>query len=339
MGIANFSAGGGMGWAAAWVAGHGYIAVGVILFLSSLGLPMPVVVTMLLAGAAAHAGKLSIVHLFLLGVLVENIGATLMYLAGRATGWWLLGRLCRLTMDPEVCIFRSADFFYEKGARTLLIARFVPGLNSMAPPLAGSLHMRPFRFWRMDVVGAMLHCAAWMGLGFLLSPFLLKITNALAVVGHVVLGVVALAALGYAAAWVVVAIKGRKYSQVARVTAEEVLERLENPTLDRPVVIADVRSHGYYDPGMQRIKNSIRVEPSRLLPELEALRETLAPECEIYVYCSCLRDATSARIAHMLNERGNNVRVIQGGLKAWTKAGFPMELVPPDDMRHLPRFD
>jgi len=328
-----------MGGVAVWVAAHGYLAVAAVLFLSSLGLPMPVVITMLLASAAAHAGKLSIVNLFLLGVVVESVGSTLMYLAGRTTGWWLLARLCRLSMDPEVCIFRSADFFYKKGTRTLLVARFLPGLNSMAPPLAGSLHMRFWRFWPMDVAGAALHCAAWMSLGFVFSSFLLMITRTLTLVGHVVLGIVALAAVGYALAWLVIAIKGRKYSQVARVSAEEVLQALENPTLERPVVIADVRSHGYYDPGMQRIKNSIRVEPSRLLAELEALKETLAPECEIYVYCSCLRDATSARIAHMLNERGNKVRVIQGGLKAWTKAGFPMELVPADDLRHLPRFD
>lgn len=328
-----------MGGVAAWVAGHGYLAVGGILFLAALGIPMPVAVTLLLAGAAAHAGKLSLATVFVVAVLVENLGSTILYFAGRRTGWWLLGRLCRLSMDPEVCIFRSADFFYERGARTLLVARFIPGLNGMAAPLAGSLHMRPLRFWRMDIAGAALHSAAWLGVGFLLSRFLLAITNGLAMVGHVVFGILGLAALGYATTWLVIAIRGRKYSQVERISAADLRERMDNPDLDRPIVIADVRSHGYYDPGMMRIKNSIRVEPSRLLPELEALRETLAPEVEVYVYCSCIRDATSARIAHMLTERGSNVRVIEGGLKAWTKAGCPVEPVPEDDMRHLPRFD
>jgi rhodanese-related sulfurtransferase len=105
------------------------------------------------------------------------------------------------------------------------------------------------------------------------------------------------------------------------------------------VIIADVRSHGYYDPGMQRIKNSIRVEPSRLKEELVALREFMQPECEIYLYCSCAREATSIRVARMLEQENCSTKVIQGGLKAWIKAGGALEPVPLSDMEHLPRFE
>jgi rhodanese-related sulfurtransferase len=105
------------------------------------------------------------------------------------------------------------------------------------------------------------------------------------------------------------------------------------------MVIADVRSHNYYDPGMQRIKNSIRVEPTRLREELEALREFMAPECEIYLYCSCIRDTTSKRVAHMLGQENCRTTVIEGGLKAWINAGGELELVPATDIQHLPRFE
>jgi rhodanese-related sulfurtransferase len=105
------------------------------------------------------------------------------------------------------------------------------------------------------------------------------------------------------------------------------------------VIIADVRSHGYYDPGMLRIKNSIRVEPSRLKEELIALREFMASECEIYLYCSCAREATSVRVAHMLEQENCQTKVIQGGLRAWVKAGGPTEPVPLGDVEHLPKFD
>jgi len=90
---------------------------------------------------------------------------------------------------------------------------------------------------------------------------------------------------------------------------------------------------------MQRIKNSIRVEPSRLKEELVALREFMAPECEIYLYCSCAHEATSVRVAHMLEMEHCSTKVIQGGLKAWMKAGGPLEPVPAGDVEHLPRFD
>lgn len=324
---------------AAWVTAHGYLSVTLLLLVSSLGLPLPSGLALLLGGAAAHSGPLHLYILIPLAIVAENVGASLLYVGGRVTGWWLLARLCRIAMDPEVCIFRSADFFYERGPRVLLFARFIPGLNNMAPPLAGSLNMRPSRFWRLDVAGAILHVLTWTAAGYLLSRYIRAVTNAMAVVGHVALGIALVALAGYALMWASVQWRDRRYRHVTRVTIDEVRERLENPDPSRPIVIADVRSHGYYDPGMQRIKNSIRVEPNRLGYELDALRETLAPECDIYVYCSCIRDATSVRIAHVMSERGQSVKVIEGGLREWLRAGCPTEPVPSNEMRHLPRFE
>ncbi len=327
-----------MGWVG-WIASHGYATVAGLLLLSSLGLPLPTVVALILAGSAAHNGSLRLVPLVVVAVAAENLGATLLYAGGRLTGWWLLGRLCRVTMDPETCIFRSADFFYRRGARALLFARFLPGLGNMAAPLAGSLNMRPWRYWRYELAGDVIHVGAWLSMGYLLSPFIRAVTDALAVVGHVVFGTALLVGLGYLLTWLVIRVRDRKYRDVQKVLPEELLERMANPDPERPIVIADVRSHGYYDPGMQRIKNSIRVEPNRLLIEMEALRETLAIECDVYLYCSCIRDATSVRVAHTLTQRGHKVRVVEGGLRNWLKSGAPTEPVPDNEMHHLPRFD
>ncbi len=324
---------------AAWVAAHGYVTVLTLVLLSALGLPAPTGLALILAGAASHGGSLQLAVLVPLAVLAESFGACVLFTGGRLTGWWLLARLCRLTMDPEVCIFRSADFFYARGPRVLLIARFIPGMNSMAPPLAGSLNMRPFKFWRLDACGALLHVLTWTLVGYFLHSYIKAVTDALAVVGHVALGFVVLVLVGYAAMWMAIMMRDRRYRNVGRVTADEVVQRLENPDPSRPIVIADVRSHGYYDPGMQRIKNSIRVEPNRLGVELDALRETLAPECDIYVYCSCVRDATSIRIAYAMENRGTTVKVIEGGLRGWVKSGCPTEPVPAGELRHLPRFE
>jgi rhodanese-related sulfurtransferase len=140
--------------------------------------------------------------------------------------------------------------------------------------------------------------------------------------------------------WLLVnTLRDRRFKYIERVAAEELYERLKSADHNKLLVIADVRSHGYYDPGMQRIKNSIRVEPSRLKEELVALREFMAPECEIYLYCSCAHEATSVRVAHMLEQENCSTKVIQGGLKAWMKAGGPLEPVPAGDVEHLPQFD
>jgi membrane protein DedA with SNARE-associated domain/rhodanese-related sulfurtransferase len=328
---------------------HGYAVVAVGMFLTAAGVPMPASVLLLAAGAAAdpnhrllgtaHPAGLRLPVLLALAWVAAVAGDTLLYLGGRFTGWWLLSGLCRVSVDTENCIFRSADYFYRRGPKTLLFAKFVPGLASLAAPLAGSLGMRAGRFLRLDAAGALSYVSVWMLAGYVFSPFLEAIVRWVERVGHVVLfGVVALV-LVYAAMYVVSLVRARAYREVHKVTAVNLHERLKNVDPNRLVVIADVRSHGYYDPGMQRIKNSIRVEPHRLKEELAALREFMAPECEIYLYCSCFRDATSVRVAHMLEKENCRTTVIEGGLRAWLKAGGAVEMVPEDDVRKLPRFE
>jgi rhodanese-related sulfurtransferase len=60
------------------------------------------------------------------------------------------------------------------------------------------------------------------------------------------------------------------------------------------------------------------------------------------VYCTCARQATSTRVARelqtILQNKGVRVAVIRGGLRAWTKAGFPVEAVPREEMAVLPVF-
>jgi rhodanese-related sulfurtransferase len=140
--------------------------------------------------------------------------------------------------------------------------------------------------------------------------------------------------------WLVLSsLRDSRLSTVEKIAARELFELIRTSTHDRLVIIADVRSHGYYDPGMQRIKNSIRVEPSRLKEELEALHAFMQPECEIYLYCSCAREATSVRVARMLEKEHCSTKVIRGGLRAWVKAGGPLEPVPPGDVERLPKFE
>jgi membrane protein DedA with SNARE-associated domain/rhodanese-related sulfurtransferase len=323
------------------LAQHGYAVVAITLFLAAAGLPLPTSLVLLAAGAGAHQGNagLDLGVLLPLAIGCALSGDILLFFGGRYTGWWLLAGMCRLSMNPEGCIFSSSAYFYRRGAKTLLFSKWIPGLSSMAAPLAGSLNMRYWRFLRLDAVGVTLYATAWLGIGYTFSRFLGRIESWLQTLGHAVLILILLLVGLYAASVVVFWIKARKYNKIQKISAEELRQRLEMRDPSKLVVIADVRSHNYYDPGMQRIKNSIRVEPARLKEELEALREFMAPECEIYLYCSCIRDTTSKRVAHMLEQENCRTVVIEGGLKAWISAGGELELVPAADIQHLPRFE
>ncbi len=323
------------------LAQHAYAVVAVVLFFAAAGLPLPTSLVLLTAGALAHDPRagVDLPVAYLLASVCAIAGDTLLYFGGRYTGWWLLAGMCRLSMNPEGCIFSSSAYFYRRGAKTLLFAKWIPGLSSMAAPLAGSLNMRFWRFLRLDIAGVALYAGAWLAIGYTFSRFLASIEAWLQTLGHAVLIIVLVLIAAYAISLIAFWIKARKYNKIPKIAAAELRRRLAAKDPSRLMVIADVRSHNYYDPGMQRIKNSIRVEPTRLKEELEALREFMAPECEIYLYCSCIRDTTSKRVAHMLGEENCRTTVIEGGLKAWINAGGELELVPATDIQRLPRFE
>jgi membrane protein DedA with SNARE-associated domain/rhodanese-related sulfurtransferase len=318
---------------------HGYAAIVIVLLLSSCGLPMPLSVVLLAAGAAAHGGVLSFPFIILCGAGAGLVGDTMMFFGGRTTGWWLLAGICRFSINPEACIHGSAKNFYRRGAKTLLFSKFVPGLATIAAPLAGSLNMRLWRFLRNDSIGVLLYVTVWSSLGYVFAGVLHRLIAFVERLGQATAGTLGFIFTIYAVWLTIGYLRDTKFTTVQRVAAHELFDKLNAPSHDRLVVIADVRSHGYYDPGMQRIKNSIRVEPTRLRDELVALREFMQPECEIYLYCSCAHEATSVRVAKMLERESCHTKVIQGGLKAWIKAGGPLEPVPLGDVEHLPRFD
>ena len=121
---------------------HGYLFLAIVCFAEAIGLPLPAALAMLTAGAVAAYGHLHLYLIVAISVVSLVAGDLILYFTGRVSGWALLGFLCRLSANPETCILRSAEYFYRRGKQTLLFAKFIPGINSMSPPLAGSMKMR-----------------------------------------------------------------------------------------------------------------------------------------------------------------------------------------------------
>jgi membrane protein DedA with SNARE-associated domain len=260
---------------------HGYVLLAAICLAEAIGLPLPASVALLTAGAVAAYGRLHFHLVFLTGLVAMLIGDIILYFTGRVTGWALLGLLCRLSANPETCILRSAEYFYHRGKQTLLFAKFIPGINSMSPPLAGSMRMRPRQFLTFDAIGAALYVGAYAFVGFMFSDALRAITRGLRSAGfasEVVLAVGLTAYVGYRV-WVYR--KFRLLDVAPRVPADEVARRLASAS-PGSILIADVRSHGYYDADSQRIAGSVRLEPNNLEEEVK----NLSKEREIYLYCT-----------------------------------------------------
>jgi membrane protein DedA with SNARE-associated domain/rhodanese-related sulfurtransferase len=310
---------------------HGYAILFAAVFLEAIGIPIPAALALLIAGAASGRGLL-IPWLAAPGALsVMLLADILMFTLGRHTGWWLLGMLCRVSLNPESCILNSADSFYRRGRIVLLFAKFVPGINTMAPPLAGSMNMRFVQFLKLDFVGAFLYIGTYFSVGFLFSGALDRITAGYHAAAHVVSWILIALVAGYAGAQAWGWNKSRALRSVPSVTPAEAARALSADT----AVIFDVRSHNYYDRHAMRVKGSRRLDPHAL----HHWAYEFPLDRPVYLYCTCIREATSARVAKLLLEKGIQGAVITGGLRAWKKAGLPLEPVPQEEMAALPLFN
>jgi membrane protein DedA with SNARE-associated domain/rhodanese-related sulfurtransferase len=315
------------------MARHGYALVFYFVLAEATGFPVPAALALVAGGAAAGTGTMSLPGVFFTALVALLLGDCLLFILGRYTGWALLGLLCRLSVNPETCILRSAESFYKRGKMTLLIAKFIPGVNTMAPPLAGSMKMRPWQFLRFDIAGAALYASAYITLGYIFRRFLALITRRFIAASHLVEAVVFVAIAAYIVYRIWLYRKNAMYRIVPRIQVHELAQRLASDEEPKPVII-DVRSHGYYDSDALRIEGSVRIEPNNLTEEVKELSK----ERDVYLYCTCQREATSARVAHLLREQGFNAFVIVGGLAAWKKSGLPLESVPTNDLVKLPTF-
>jgi rhodanese-related sulfurtransferase len=195
------------------------------------------------------------------------------------------------------------------------------------------MNMRLAQFLALDLAGAALYVGAFFALGFLFSNALGVMFHGYQAAGRILAGIVIALIAGYLLYQLWLWLKERALPGVRLADPTEAARELQSGA-----AIYDVRSHGYFDAKATRIRGSRRLDP-------HALRQPgtqLPGEPLIYLYCTCARQATSARVARELQKAlagtGVRVAVIRGGLRAWTRAGLPVEAVPTEDLAALPLF-
>lgn len=260
---------------------HGYAVLALIVFLEAAGIPVPAALALVAAGAASAWHHLRPDIAIVIALIALLMGDTLLFALGRYTGWALLGFLCRIALNPESCILRSAESFYRRGRTTLMFAKFIPGVNTLAPPLAGSMRMGLGQFLRLDLVAACLYSFAYFSLGYVFNGVILDVAEKARTVGRAVEWLLLLILLAYVAYRAYIYWAHRKYRVVPRVQVAELAERIASEEAAH-MIVADVRSHGYYDPGAMRIKGSVRLEPNNLLENVKDWPR----DRKIYLYCT-----------------------------------------------------
>ena len=260
---------------------HGYALIFGLLLAEAVGLPFPAAIALVAAGAASGAHALWAPYALVVALVALLFGDSVQFFLGRYMGWALLGFLCRVSINPETCILRSAESFYKRGKITLVIAKFIPGINTMAAPLAGSMKMRLGDFLQFDTIGAAFYVGAYSLAGYHFSDALRAITRGLRSAGFAAEVVFAVGLAAYVIYRIWIYRKYRLLDVIPRVQAEELAKRLTSDAAHN-MLIADVRSHGYYDADSERIAGSIRIEPNNLIEEVKHLPK----DREIYLYCT-----------------------------------------------------
>ncbi len=146
---------------------HGVALVGLNVLLQQLGLPIPSVPTMMVAGALALDGRISGAGAFTVAVAASVVADVLWFAGGRRFGYRVLKLLCRMSLSPDACVRQTEGIFERWGFYSLVVSKFVPGFSTVAPPMAGALRMRMPQFLLATVASAVLWVGAAMGAGAL----------------------------------------------------------------------------------------------------------------------------------------------------------------------------
>jgi membrane protein DedA with SNARE-associated domain len=169
---------------------HGYTMLFLLVLIEQIGLPVPAIPLLLAAGALAGADQMSFAGALLVAVTAALIPDLSWFELGRRRGGRVLAFLCRISLEPDSCVRRTEDVFQRHGARSLLIAKFIPGLNTAAPPLAGMVGMSRGRFLAFDTAGAIGWAGSFMLLGWIFSEQLEVVAAYVAQFGNVLLAAI-----------------------------------------------------------------------------------------------------------------------------------------------------
>src|SRR5947209_3123356 len=307
------------------IARYGLALVFINVLVEQVGLPVPAVPTLIVAGALAAAGELSAAAVFGVAVLACFIGDGLWFAGGRIYGRRVMSLLCRVSLSPDSCVRQSEYHFERWGKAALVVSKFVPGLSTVTPPLAGAMRMGWPSFVLLNGIGIVLWAGVPIGAGMLFHDQIGRVIARLEGYGTVAIILVgALLAAYVAFKWW----ERRRFYRalrLARITVEELRSLIEGGK--QPVVV-DVRSEVSRKADSRFIPGALAIDPAA---EIDARLRQLPKDRDIVFYCTCPNEASAAQVAKKLIGLGyTRVRPLQGGLDAWLAAGHEVELRPPD---------
>lgn len=295
---------------------YGLALVFVNVFLEQLGFPIPAVPTLIVAGALAAEGRISLPAVVALAALASVIADILWYVAGRRYGLAVLRVLCKVSLSPDSCVRQTEARYAQWGPVTLVFAKFIPGISTVAPPLAGATKVGWARFMFFNTLGILLWVGAAVGIGYALHTHVAGLLERLEQLGALAVQILALLLAAFIAFKWWERQRLFRMLRVGRITAGE-LRRLMDE--GREPVVVDVRSSTVRTADRRYIPGALQMD----LSEVDRRAPALPRDRDVVFYCSCPNDASAAAAAKQLMKLGfTRVRPLQGGIEEWIAAGY-----------------
>ena len=258
---------------------HGYWVLAVNVFAEQVGLPVPSFPILLAMGALAGTGNRSFAAALVLAILASLASDLMWFWLGRVRGASILNLMCRVSLEPDSCVSNTKSMFTKHGARTLLVAKFVPGLGATAAPLAGLTRMPMLKFLPTDILGAGIWSASYLAIGYIFRDQLEAVGDLAQRMGSwLVLLILA----------VLVIYLTLKYYQrqrfirdlrVARITPEELMAMI---TSGSDVTVVDLRHSIEVKVDRMKLPGAIWID----LNELDERYQEIPSDREVILYCS-----------------------------------------------------
>jgi membrane protein DedA with SNARE-associated domain len=300
---------------------YGYLLLFAAVLVEQFGIPLPATPFLLAAGALSAEGQISFSLALVAGIVAALTADSAWFLIGRRYGHHVLRILCKLSLEPTTCVRKTQDSFGRRRGVTLMIAKFVPGLATLAPPVAGENGMGYGSFLFFDGIGAALWVGALLVAGRFFGDLLKRDTSLLDWAGRFSGGLFLLGIIIFFVGRVLRRRMILKELAASRLEPEELKRQLD---AGEAVFIVDLRHPLEILPDPFTLPGALHFSPEALTSRhLEIPRDR-----DIVLFCTCPSEATAAKTAMALHKLGiERVRPLRGGYDEWKRLGFPLDAV------------
>jgi membrane protein DedA with SNARE-associated domain/rhodanese-related sulfurtransferase len=302
---------------------HAYLILFAWVLIEQLGIPIPSIPVLLTVGTltATQHLRLGVSLLIVLGSCA--LADSLWYFLGLRYGGAVLRLLCRFSFEASTCVSKTENYFTRRGPVTLLFAKFIPGLSTVAAPIAGQTGMPFQKFLAYDLSGSAIWALTFLLAGRFFGDIAKRSQVFLGMLGHFAVVAFVLMVIGFFGYRV---LKQRRFLAGVRALRLEPAELMDLYNQAKAAgcpspFVVDLRHPLDYLPDPRVLPGAVRILPS----DLAAHSDTIPRDRDVVLYCTCPSEETSGKVALQLHKLGiSRVRPLRGGFDGWKEAGYPL---------------